>query len=322
MRMLRRAAAQEPAHEVWLILGAKWPISLRATQLGPVAAQALHDGARGRVCAVFSRSFYISLDDGCVCVGPADLGPGPLNLVCDSWLPTRAGYEVPQVGDSMLVRDRVVHIGKVVTILTDGAKPWLPKATATWNTQTLAEGLTALENGLPQALPLDGLARLVMPGNVHASGTSPIVAAALAPTHYLGQLIERSVRGDAWHIDVSRVLPLIGLGPGLTPSGDDYLCGIMIALTHTKGASLRNRLWQALEPHVSERTGDISRAHLAAAAEGFGSAALHDLLAAIVEGSSEAVPEALRAVTAIGHTSGWDALAGVASALRATFAAL
>jgi hypothetical protein len=61
---------------------------------------------------------------------------------------------------------------------------------------------------------------------------------------------------------------------------------------------------------------------LAAAAEGFGSAALHDLHAAIVEGSSEAVPEALRAVTAIGHTSGWDALAGVASALRATFAAL
>jgi hypothetical protein len=123
-------------------------------------------------------------------------------------------------------------------------------------------------------------------------------------------------------IDVYRILPLIGLGPGLTPSGDDYLCGIMIALTHTKGASLRNRLWQALEPHVSERTGDISLAHLAAAAEGFGSAALHDLLAAIVEGSSEAVPEALRAVTAIGHTSGWDALAGVASALRATFAAL
>ncbi len=43
--------------------------------LPPLAA--LQPGQRGRVGAVFERSFYITLADTEVCVGPAGLGAGP-----------------------------------------------------------------------------------------------------------------------------------------------------------------------------------------------------------------------------------------------------
>ena len=70
-------------------------------------------------------------------------------------------------------------------------------------------------------------------------------------------------------------------------------------------------------PRLSADTTALSAAHLAAAAEGFGSAALHELLRAIVAGDAAAMPERLSAVAAIGHSSGWDALAGAAAVLAA-----
>ena len=112
--------------------------------------------------------------------------------------------------------------------------------------------------------------------------------------------------------------PLLGLGPGLTPSGDDYLGGALVALHATGQPELGWRLWRTLEPQLVVTTGDLSGAHLGAAAEGLGHAALHDLIGAILAGDSEKIREALCAATSIGHTSGWDAVAGAVAMLRAT----
>ncbi|MEE9273883.1 MAG: DUF2877 domain-containing protein, partial [bacterium] len=62
--------------------------------------------------------------------------------------------------------------------------------------------------------------------------------------------------------------------------------------------------------------GRISRAHLACAARGEGAAALHETLAALLGPDPEAALAApLGTLDAIGHTSGWDALAGAAAVL-------
>jgi hypothetical protein len=121
---------------------------------------------------------------------------------------------------------------------------------------------------------------------------------------------------DVGNIDADQIAPLIGLGPGLTPSGDDYLGGILIALSVIGQTRLRDRLWQTLEPLLTRRTGDISRAHLAAAAGGLGNAALHDVLSAILAGRTDAIFTAVASISAHGHTSGWDTLAGGIAVLR------
>jgi hypothetical protein len=91
---------------------------------------------------------------------------------------------------------------------------------------------------------------------------------------------------------------------------------MLVALALAGRTEVRDRLWQALEPVLAVYTGDISRAHLSAAAEGLGSAVLHELLNDMLEGRSEAIPSALAAVATIGHTSGWDTLAGALAVLR------
>ncbi len=102
---------------------------------------------------------------------------------------------------------------------------------------------------------------------------------------------------------------LIGLGPGLTPSGDDYLGGMLIALRLATRGGQADALWRWLEPRLASRTSAISAAHLAAAASGEGHEALHEALAGD--------PTRLGSV---GHCSGWDALAGAGAVLRGELA--
>lgn len=98
---------------------------------------------------------------------------------------------------------------------------------------------------------------------------------------------------------------LIGLGPGLTPSGDDYLGGVLVALHAVRRASHAESLWRWLEPRLAGRTSELSAAHLAAAAAGEAHEALHDVM--------NGAP--LERLDGVGHTSGWDAFAGAMAVL-------
>ena len=102
---------------------------------------------------------------------------------------------------------------------------------------------------------------------------------------------------------------LIGLGPGLTPSGDDYLGGAMVALRALGRDRQAEALWRWLQPRLAARTSAISAAHLAVAAEGEAHEALHRVL-------QEPSAAAFAALSAVGPCSGWDALAGAAAVLR------
>ena len=113
---------------------------------------------------------------------------------------------------------------------------------------------------------------------------------------------------------------LLGLGPGLTPSGDDFLGGMLIALATLPAPSLRAQLLELIENHAQQRTNAISIAHLRAAGAGAGHEALHDTLNSLLGGDPAALPAQLTAIDHIGHSSGWDALAGTCVTLRAYLA--
>ena len=285
---------------------------LHATRVGPVAARVLRAGARGMVGAAFKRSFYVSLDGGWVCVGPSRLGAGPLNLLCDQWYVGQLSSAVLQIGDIASIENGVLRAGSL-TILLAAAQTWRPQPVRAWSKGSLWRGLAAFDAALPTTLPQEGLARLL-----HAAGdeSTLILTAARPSIHYLTQLLQAAADGHFGHIDAEQIAPLIGLGPGLTPSGDDYLGGILMALSLTSQIALRDRIWHALQPYMIQGTSDISRAHLTAAADGFGSAALHALLKTILTGASWGTYDPITSVTASGHTSGWDALAGAITVLR------
>jgi hypothetical protein len=117
------------------------------------------------------------------------------------------------------------------------------------------------------------------------------------------------------------IADLVGLGPGLTPSGDDVLAGALIGLHAFARADVAERLAGWLRPRADGRTGLVSRAHLACAAEGEGAAVLHDALNALASGDASTLAAATAAVGTLGHCSGWDGLLGIAVAATAWLAA-
>ena len=198
------------------------------------------------------------------------------------------------------------------------AETWGPKPIDNGIDRTrLARGLDALHNHLLRhPLPNDGLARLVLS---NAPAWSIIEQAASSAICRLETALQACFLGlDPGSVD--DVNELIGLGPGLTPSGDDLLGGMLITCCRLSETSVAERLGETILKSA-DRTNVVSQAHLRAAALGYGAAPLHDLLDAILRNDRQDIAEALDATAKIGHSSGVDALAGMVLALRNYLAA-
>lgn len=96
---------------------------------------------------------------------------------------------------------------------------------------------------------------------------------------------------------------LAGLGPGLTPSGDDYLSGCLLAL-HLQG----NTRAAAHLRRAIHTTNPVSNLFLHLARQGRVNAPLKALLAAP---AGCGIRQRIAAVCAFGHTSGADLLTGL-----------
>ncbi|GAB4427289.1 MAG: hypothetical protein Fur0044_25180 [Anaerolineae bacterium] len=99
---------------------------------------------------------------------------------------------------------------------------------------------------------------------------------------------------------------LAGLGNGLTPAGDDYLVGSMVALWM---GSLKPLLPEIANAAVPQTT-TLSAAFLSAAAQGEFMEPWHNLAQSLYTGEIESLGLALTEVAHFGASSGRDALAG------------
>lgn len=107
--------------------------------------------------------------------------------------------------------------------------------------------------------------------------------------------------------EASRIISeLVGLGIGLTPSGDDFLCGILAGFQiqgkeHSHKVSY---LREAIREKLS-RTNEISRAFLVSAIEGHFSQAINELW------NNPDEETIAKMFGSIGHSSGMDTLCGI-----------
>ncbi|MEW1954914.1 DUF2877 domain-containing protein [Terrabacter sp. NPDC080008] len=156
-------------------------------------------------------------------------------------------------------------------------------------------GRAAMSTAMPFALPDAG----VLGDLAH-----DLCAAALA-----GDPVEPGVRG------------LVGVGRGLTPSGDDALCGVLLTLGAMDDAVARRAL-RALRDAVRQAlpaTTSLSAALLVAAGMGYAVPDVARLVSLAVAGSAPLYDRdhLLDRVLSIGHSSGRDLLSGVTGTLRA-----
>jgi len=267
-------------------------------------AQRLMDAAEdGTVIAVFARSLYLrDRSNRIACFGGPGLGAGPVNALCTAW------PDEPAVmgGTAARWRAGVLALGDGVEFEAASAAPWRPATPQAWRDETLSRALVRLA-----AMPARGLGAAI----------PTLVSQAPLPSGDRFQMaaFQGLLALSLWLRNPAVEPPpliatLIGLGPGLTPAGDDVLGGALVALRALGRGHTADRLAAWTLARARGATSDISFAHLAAAAEGEGAAALHDALVALA-GDSEALSETVARLDRIGHSSGWDALAGSVAAL-------
>jgi hypothetical protein len=111
---------------------------------------------------------------------------------------------------------------------------------------------------------------------------------------------------------------LLGLGPGLTPSGDDFLVGLF-AVLNLAGSPCHGlrRACDDILAGAEARTHAISLAALREAARGRVRDSLQVLLRELMSGRAESLRDALARVLAIGETSGRDIVSGIVCGLTA-----
>ncbi|HVT56315.1 MAG TPA: DUF2877 domain-containing protein [Xanthobacteraceae bacterium] len=286
--------------------------SFEAEAVGAAAARALRDGASGQAAAIFERSFYVTLGGQWICVVPKSGGLGPLNVECRE-ASLAGAIKSLRAGDRVAVENKSLRVGSALALSLESAKEWRPAPPGDWNRDSVERGLASLREAIgAREPPREGLAALL----VDSAQLNAVADAARAPILDLRSMLWETTAGKSGALDATKLLPLIGLGPGLTPSGDDAIGGALIALHLLGEDDVRDLLWEKIAPHARMATGDISFAHLSAAAEGFGHEAVHRLINDVMEGGAD-LPPALDAVHAIGHTSGWDAVVGVVTVLDA-----
>jgi hypothetical protein len=193
-----------------------------------------------------------------------------------------------------------------------GLCPWRPAPLAL---DGVARGALA-ERG---AALVGGVASLGAPGGFGALLTGVRPSFPLDGAGELALTLARACARDDPDDATDVALALLGLGAGLTPSGDDYVGGVLFVRT-LAGIGDRpgwHRLADAVVAAAPARTHPISAALLADLAGGHGWAPLHDLVAALATDDTPAAAIAARTLIRLGHTSGWDLLAGVTAGLGA-----
>ena len=250
--------------------------------------------------------------------GPAGLGRGPLNVLAT--VPN--DLEWPALGlapkQDASRSASVLSVGDHLRFDFGGAVVWQPPVAPVFSSNDLRNGLRLLADSVRRRAS-GGLgavlATLDEPSLSPGAKDDPLLQAALWPVaaiwHWLGTALAGSVE------PLPSVESLVALGPGLTPSGDDFLCGMMAALNYFGRGDIATRVAASVLPIAARETSLISAAYLRCAAKGHASAVLFDALESVLSGGGRDLEVRLDAIHAIGHTSGWDSLAGAATVCAA-----
>lgn len=273
---------------------------------------------RGQVSAVFARSAHLRVDGVFLTLGQPDLVAHPYSVLWPGFT-----LDLP-VGQLMTFNSEGLFIdGRACAVFTD-MQVFTPKRDSrpVARSRKIALALSASlaraiafrsRGGFDEVLkhrvspqPLDTAGRL--------SGHFVTVGASLS-SDLCRTLVARNAEGFS-----AAAMGLAGMGVGLTPSGDDFLAGVLAALRYYSQSSgdvvlLQDHL-DRVACQAGKLTSPFSAFLLAAAAKGMVAEPLADWLDAVHRGMADLAVEKVPEIAKLGHSSGLDTLSGMLLALQ------
>ena len=291
-------------------------ITIPILRSGILARKFCRAGACAEVMAVFERSLYLRCADMFLCIGTPSIGNGPITMIGDF---ASASARL-RPGLSVSIADRCLTIAGSAQFSFDQYEVWRPSRwCAPRSHRELRSVCDAIVRLAAVEGPEEGLAQIY---RLRERGTDPTPLARIARAHiarfesWLSDALETHHTEPTTSRDA--IEGLIGLGPGLTPSGDDFLVGALALLDALAQRKAHAALAHAIATSPRGLTSPLSDYLLRAAASGHVGEPLCRAVSAVISGMADAAVASLRE---IGHSSGWDMLVGVGSALKVVAAA-
>lgn len=282
-------------------------MKLTFTRLGSLTRACLTTGQRGKVLAAFSKAIYLLTDADELFWIATDATP--MHRRCAQTLSPLPGLVA---GSPFHVQDQRLVVSPDFIFDIDLSSAWsepylnsladiaeLPSRIHSFFSYLDLSQAKGFGNFIPQIFSLST-----------ANFTDPVLCHAQP----LVLEIASACREHQPDRIPSLAEKLIGLGAGLTPSGDDFLGGMFFALHQLQAAYPESSFAVysiPLEPYHSQ-THLISFTLLNDLTHGHAVAPLHHIVNSLLSGDSfETVEPYFSQLTRIGHSTGWDLLTGL-----------
>ncbi|QRG70743.1 DUF2877 domain-containing protein [Brevibacillus choshinensis] len=270
-----------------------------------VASGELH----GSVHSLFDRTINIHCEENgeLFTIACIELDNGPNTLVVDRKRFQNMGIAV---NDPVSVKADSLIIGKALSLTWQHARQWecvLPVYPS--SDQKLRENMAVIKEYVAAHGKSGGLKKASSPANVFEAEVSSLLIARTNELYH-------ALAHGRWSEACEFAIGLVGLGPGLTPSGDDYLAGLF-SVYHMPNAPccLPYPFFEKFTRGAHQRTNEISYMMIKKAAIGHVRESMVRLLEAVVNGTPEEVVHSLGNVLGIGSSSGTDMAMGLISGL-------
>ena len=290
-----------------------------ADLIGPMARQALSPDSSGTILAGYSRAVYLRSAAGeLVWLAPGDVPMHRRGIRVQASLPR------PPRDSAYRVADGALQLGSAASIELSQARVWEPQRFAGSSQHIETEICTP--DQLPMLPSPKGFGAVLPPLLAYAAGTpfppraprrdQVLVSAYPAICGVARACHQQDLAALLKHAD-----GLVGMGEGLTPSGDDYIGGVLfgLAMLRETGARLpwcSPGMVASFIKASKARTNLISAALLGDHAAGHASETLHRFAYTFLMGrSAEAAYQAACDLIRIGHSTGWDLLTGAWTAM-------
>ena len=273
--------------------------------IGKIARESLTPGGRGSVFGVTSRGVFIRMHSGWVIFISFEPFRGPLTLNLRG---EASPLNALRPGSELVVREgELIFPAAELAIRTKQAETWEgydPQGTA----------LSPAEREVRLASIAHGVAAERGPAGLGAALAS--VARRRLPPEILPLYL--ALRGRLPARISTSVEPFLGLGSGLTPSGDDLTLGLLLALNRWSKLLNNGLDMPALNREIIQaayrRTTNLSANLIECASQGQADERLVAALDGIMTGSPD-LPGCILNLLQWGSTSGGDVLVGIALAI-------
>lgn len=277
----------------------------------------IQKGKKGVVHSVYKNVINISVEGHIVSIQADILPKTPFSLTVYSCPILFQELEIHK-GDEVDFQKSQFSIGSYI-FNVDSTNIWDAQLTRRFcvNRESSKREIETLSKNLAIYGKNDGLGKLpwffleTSPDDEFKQNMNHVVSIALP---LVQNLLRNAGEG---RIDVSAVkgASLIGLGPGLTPSGDDFLIGLLSVLLSTKdNKAVVQQFAECLKSEVIKnvnKTTFLSRELLLCGCRGDFSEPFHYFYDSLITNDAKQILSSSIDFINTGHTSGTDALSGI-----------